>query len=78
MLAKSFKTGVDASPRNIASIPFYLLISHAAELLLKSALLKRGFTETDLKKIAYRHNLVALLNALQAKGVLVSQDSVSV
>ena len=29
----------------------------AAELLLKSALLKRGFSERDLKQFNYRHSL---------------------
>ena len=42
-LCALFETKMDVSPANIASIPFYVLISPATELLLKSALLKRGF-----------------------------------
>jgi hypothetical protein len=76
-LSASFETRADASPASISAIPFYLLVSHATELLLKSALLKRGLTEADLKKVEYRHSLVALLNELQAKGISVTADSVS-
>ena len=75
-LSASFETNPEVSPASIASIPFYALISHATELLLKSALLKRGFTENDLKKFNYRHSLVALLEELQAKGVSVTSDTV--
>src|SRR5882757_5413799 len=62
----------DGSPVKITAIPFYFLISHAAELFLKSALLKRGFREIDLKKFDYRHNLDALLEELRKKGVSVT------
>ena len=54
------------------------MISHATELLLKAALLKRGFTEADLKKHEYRHSLIALLKALQEKGVSVTPEMVRV
>jgi len=74
-LAKTIETKSDGSPKKITAIPFYFLVSHAAELLLKSALLKRGFTESDLKKYDYRHNLDALLVALQNKGVYVTPDT---
>ena len=59
----------------ISPLP-YFLISHAAELLLKSALLKRGFNAGDLKKYDYRHNLDALLGELQKLGVSVTPDTV--
>ena len=55
----------DGTPAKLTPIPFYFLISHAVELFLKSALLKRGFTEDELKKHDYRHNLDSLLAALQ-------------
>ena len=56
-------------------MPFYYLASHAAELFLKAALLKRGFGETNLRRIEYRHNLEALLDQLESKGVPVSESS---
>ena len=46
--------------------------------MLKAVLLKRGFTEADLKKHEYRHSLIALLKALQAKGVSVTPETVRV
>lgn len=67
----------NGSPAKLTSIPFYFLISHAVELFLKSALLKRGFTEDDLKKHNYRHNLRLLLKALQEKGVSVTPETVN-
>ena len=77
-LSAAFETPEDASPASISALPFYFLISHATELLLKSALLKRGFTENDLKKHEYRHSLVALMEALQKKGVSVTSETVRV
>jgi hypothetical protein len=65
-------------PTTLTPIPLYLLASHAAELFLKAALLKRGFTETSLKTFGYRHNLAALLQEMQNKGVPVSSDTVAV
>ncbi|OLB90455.1 MAG: hypothetical protein AUH25_04875 [Thaumarchaeota archaeon 13_1_40CM_38_12] len=67
----------NGSPAKLTAIPFYFLISHAVELFLKSALLKRGFTENDLKKYDYRHNLNLLLEALQKKGVSVTPETVN-
>lgn len=75
-LCAAFETEIDASPASITSIPFYFLISHATELLLKSALLKRGFAEDDLRRLSHRHSLIALLEELQGKGVLVTPESV--
>ena len=74
-LSEQFETGANAHNK-ITCIPFYFLISHAAELFLKSALLKRGFTEQDLKKHKYRHNLKSLLEELQNKGVKISIESI--
>jgi hypothetical protein len=77
LLGASLETKCDGTPAKVTAIPFYFLVSHAAELLLKSALLKRGFPEGDLKKFDYRHNLDSLLERLQEKGVSVSPDTVS-
>ncbi|MGH9758238.1 MAG: hypothetical protein ACRD4M_10915 [Candidatus Acidiferrales bacterium] len=74
-LNASFGWDLDLSPASIDSLPFYFLISHTTELLLKSALLKRGFSENDLKKFVYGHNLIALLEKLQGKGVSVTSES---
>lgn len=60
---------------NLQSIPFYYLLSHACELLLKCALLKRGFGEKDLKKVDVRHNLCNLLTKLEGKGIFISSES---
>src|SRR5690242_10531504 len=76
-LSSTLELKDDGTPAKIAAVPFYFLISHAAELLLKSALLKRGFKEEDLKKYDYRHNLDALLRELQTQGVAVTSDTVN-
>jgi hypothetical protein len=65
-------------PKKLTVIPLYFLASHVAELFLKAALLKRGFPETDLKKYDYRHNLEALSQELQKKGLPVSSDTTAV
>lgn len=59
-------------PRRFTALPLYFLASHAAELSLKAALLKRGFAEQDLRQFSYRHNLERLLAALVEKGVTVT------
>jgi len=76
ILSASMETNSDGTPAGITAIPFYFLVSHATELLLKSALLKRGFVEGDLKKFDYRHNLVALLEELQKKGLSITSDTI--
>ena len=65
-------------PTKLMAIPLYFLASHAAELFLKAALLKRGFAEADLRKFNYRHNLAALLEELQKKNLPVSGDTAAV
>jgi hypothetical protein len=64
-------------PTKLTALPFYFLVSHATELLLKSALLKRGFSEHELRDFDYRHNLDKLLTALMAKGVTVTPETTS-
>lgn len=63
-------------PTKITALPFYYFASHAAELFLKSALLKRGFSEQDLKKFDYRHNLSNLLRELIFKGIEVTPQTI--
>lgn len=72
ILHKAFHAKDEPLPRNIRALPFYYLVSHAFELLLKCALLKRSVTEQELKRHNLRHNLSELLLALEAKGVSVS------
>jgi hypothetical protein len=65
-------------PTTLTAVPLYLLASHAAELFLKAGLLKRGFPEASLKQYGYRHNLAALLQEIQNKGVPVTSSTVAV
>lgn len=76
ILSATIELNSDGTPAKITAIPFYFLISHASELFLKSALLKRGFNAGDLKKYDYRHNLNTLLAELQKFGVSVTPDTV--
>jgi hypothetical protein len=62
-------------PTKLTAIPLYFLASHAAELFLKAALLKRGFDDAQLKKFDYRHNLEGLLLELLKKGVPVTEET---
>ena len=41
-------------------------------------MLKRGFPEADLRKYDYRHNLEALLQELQKKGVPVTANTTAI
>lgn len=77
ILSATIELKNDGTPAKLTAIPFYFLISHAVELLLKSALLKRGFQEGDLRKYDYRHNPDALLKELQARGASVTPDTVN-
>jgi hypothetical protein len=76
-LKKSLKLDGDGRPTKLTAIPLYFLASHAAELFLKAALLKRDFDESDLKKYDYRHNLSSLLSELQNKGIFVTDETVT-
>lgn len=76
-LSENLILNSNGTPSNLTAIPFYFLISHAAELLLKSALLKRGFNQQNLKKHDFRHSLNALLEELQKYGVSITPDTVA-
>lgn len=65
VLYKDFEAKGERLPNNFRAIPFYYLATHAAELLLKCALLKRGITVSTLKKSNIRHDLIALLDQLK-------------
>ena len=62
---------------NIFSVPFYHLVSHAAELLLKRAILKRNGSVKSLKKHPVHHSLNLLLKELQELSIPVSDKSAS-
>jgi hypothetical protein len=62
--------------KNLTGVPIYYLISHSAELFLKSALVKRGITEDELKR-THGHNLKKLLLALKGLGVPVTDTTTS-
>jgi hypothetical protein len=77
ILSEKLEVDENGAPKRLTAIPFYFLASHAAELLLKSALLKRGFSDHDLRQFSYRHNLDELLTALLGKGVTVTPATAS-
>lgn len=62
---------------NIFSVPFCHLVSHAAELLLKRAILKRNGSVKSLKKHPVRHSLNLSLKELQELSIPVSDKSAS-
>jgi hypothetical protein len=76
-LSETLELNSDGTPAKLTAIPFYFLISHAAELLLKSALLKRGISEEVLRKYDYRHSLDSLLEQLQNLSVSVTPSTVN-
>ena len=78
ILLHDFEKRGEALPKNIRAIPFYYLISHAIELLLKCALLKRGRSADDLKKYPVRHSLNLLLQKLIELGVPLSDNAINV
>jgi hypothetical protein len=78
VLVRDFQERGEALPRNIRAIPFYYLISHAIELLLKCALLKRGQSADDLKRYPVRHSLDALLQKLRQLGMPLSDGAIRI
>ena len=74
-LAPTIPLRDDGTPDKLTAVPFYFLISHAIELLLKCALLKRGHTLSDMRKFDCRHNLDGLLELVDAKELPVSDGT---
>lgn len=77
-LADGLELDATGRPTRLTAVPLYFLASHAAELFLKAALLKRGYADELLREYDYRHNLTALLSEVQAKGVAVTPETVEV
>ncbi len=75
VLFHDFQRRGEPLPRNVRAIPFYYLISHTFELLLKCALLKRGASVDVLKKYPLGHSLSRQLEMLKGFGVPVSENT---
>lgn len=73
ILSHAFEERGEGVVGNRMAAPMYYLVSHAAELLLKCALFKRGVSPSDLKSVAIRHSLEGLLDELLRKGVPISE-----
>ena len=78
IISENIKKKNNGSPDSLLIMPFYFLVSQSIELFLKSALLKRGFTDNDLRKRDYRHNLKKLLDELQKKNIHVTPATVQI
>jgi hypothetical protein len=74
-LSQTLEVNEQGRPMKLTALPFYFLVSHATELFLKSALLKRGASDKELRR-RYRHNLAALLTALLNEDVVVTPQTV--
>jgi hypothetical protein len=77
-LAQQLDLDGDGRPTSLMAIPMYFLASQAAELFLKSALLKRGFPERELRSRDLGHDLDALLIKLQTLGATVAAKTADV
>lgn len=77
-LLSSLQLREDGSPAKLTAIPFYFLVSHAFELFLKAALLKRGYVPADLKRFDNRHNLSALLELLKKRSLPISAEATNI
>ncbi|MCU4162004.1 hypothetical protein AiwAL_18250 [Acidiphilium sp. AL] len=75
VLAKDFISNKIRISGNRKAIPYYYMISHALELLLKCALLKRNFPKSKLKNSTLRHNLIGLLDELKNFGIPITEDT---
>jgi len=71
-LAREIEVDERGRPTKLTAIPAFYLASHAAELYLKAALLKRNMSDSELRRIDVRHNLSALLDLLLSKNVQIS------
>ena len=74
-LDKDIERDEKGMPTKYTAIPYYYLISHATELFLKTALLKRGFTKGQLKKFKYGHDLENLLRELLKMDLPISKET---
>lgn len=63
-------------PTEIEIIPYLFLVAHAAELLLKAALARKGYSEKYLASKLIRHNLSKLSELLVKNGVSLSSSTV--
>lgn len=72
-LDKDIERDEKGLPKKYTALPYYFLVSHATELVLKTALLKRGFEKEQLRKFNYGHNLENLLNELVKLELPISQ-----
>ena len=75
ILEGAFRARGEKMEGNRMAVPFYFLISHALELFLKCALMKRGSSPQELKNIGLRHNLASLLRDIESKGVPISRST---
>jgi hypothetical protein len=65
-------------PTKLTAVPAFYLASHAAELYLKAALLKRDMSDSELRRSGVRHNLSALLDLLLSKNVQMTSQTMEV
>jgi hypothetical protein len=75
ILLKHFEAEGESCVRNIRAIPFYFLMCHSFELLLKCALLKRDIAPSKLKSIELRHGLINLADMLEKKGQVLTAET---
>lgn len=75
IILREFQARGEVMPGNIRAIPFYYLMSHAIELFLKCALLKRGESADGLRRYPLGHGLRALLQKLKEMNVPVSESA---
>ena len=78
ILREHIEVDENSRPKKYRVLPLYYLASHIAELYLKCALLKRGFSQKELNKYRYRHNLEALLGELIKLNIPVSNRTCDV
>jgi hypothetical protein len=78
LLESSYADRGEPMPHNHRSTPYYYLVSHACELLLKAALLKRGVTDTELRRSDVRHDLQGLMDLLRERGVMITPDRAAI
>lgn len=76
IIEKDFSRNNVRIQSSVFSIPYYYLISHACELFLKSALLKRGIDQERLRQYGLRHNLSGMMDELKLLNVRISGKSI--